>query len=298
MGIFAPALTPLVLAPNVGGIPMVATTTYPLLRVSYLTPESVSEDGIGAAKNDLQGNHPLLFLTMPCPDGPPKRSGVIFRRHATVTINWSDGRHGKPQIEAEEYLAAVSLNLYSWGSDVQRGRPGYFLSGLPDAASLWRVVRVESHVAGRQLFTLSPKRLTSGLPQVSFGPVNNDLLRQKIERDWIEVQRCLSNHLYSSLITAAKNVAESLVAFAVGTPGKRSTFEESLTELGKRLKTKQPAGLPFEFLDYHLLSKLRIMHGHTHSDRVVISGRLVEPEFALTVVDDLVQVLRSTGLAE
>jgi hypothetical protein len=45
------------------------------------------------------------------------------------------------------------------------------------------------------------------------------------------------------------------------------------------------------------MSKLRILHGHTHSDRVAISDSLVEPEFALTVVEDLVQVLRSTGMA-
>ncbi len=63
------------------------------------------------------------------------------------------------------------------------------------------------------------------------------------------------------------------------------------------MKAKQALALPFGFLDYHLMSKLRILHGQCHSDRVMISGRLVEPEFALTVVADLVQVLMSTGLA-
>lgn len=50
-------------------------------------------------------------------------------------------------------------------------------------------------------------------------------------------------------------------------------------------------------LEYHLMRKLQILHGHTHSDQVVISGRLVEPGFAHTVVEDLVQVLRTAGLA-
>ncbi|MDR3718699.1 MAG: hypothetical protein P4K98_07845 [Bryobacteraceae bacterium] len=45
------------------------------------------------------------------------------------------------------------------------------------------------------------------------------------------------------------------------------------------------------------MRKLQILHGHTHSDQVVISGRLVEPGFAHTVVEDLVQVLRTAGLA-
>lgn len=75
------------------------------------------------------------------------------------------------------------------------------------------------------------------------------------------------------------------------------TFDRGLAELGQRLKAKQTLALPFDFLDYHVMSKLRILHGQCHSDRVVISGRLVEPEFASTVVPDLVQVLRSTGLA-
>jgi len=140
-------------------------------------------------------------------------------------------------------------------------------------------------------------QLASGLPEIDFSAIDNDLLRQKLVNDWSEVQRCLANNLYSSLITAAKNVAESLVVFAVGDSSAKLTFQQGLAELGRRLETKQSCRLPFEFLDYHLMSKLRILHGSTHSDRVVVSGRLVEPEFALTVADDLVQVLRSTGLA-
>lgn len=288
---------PLLLAPTIGGIPEAATPTYPLLRVSYLSVESAAcDDGITAAKRELNSMYPLLLLALPCPDGPPNRSGVVFCRNATVIVNWSDGRHAKPQLEAEEYLAAVSLNRYPWGADVQRGRPGYFLTGLGGTTSLWRIARVESDIAGRQLFTLSPIQMANGLPTVDFSSIDNDLLRQKMERDWNEVQRCLANQIYSSLITATKNVAESLVAFAVGGPQKRMTFERSLVELGERLKADKPLRLPFHFLDYHLMSKLRILHGHTHSDRVVISGRLIDPEFALTVAADLVQLLKSTGL--
>jgi hypothetical protein len=250
-----------------------------------------------AAKTAMQGAHSLLLMTMPCADGPPYRSGVVFRRNASVNINWTDGQHGKPLTNAEEYLAAVSLSLYSWGSDLERKKPGYFLSGPSEASTLLRIARVELDLAGRQLFTLSPVQLASGLPEVDFSVIDNDLLRQKLVNDWGEVQRCMANNSYSSLITAAKNVAESLVLFAVGDSSGKLTFQQGLTEVGKRLEAKQPCRLPFEFLDYHLMSKLRILHGHTHSDRVVISGRLLEPEFALTVVGDLAQVLRSTGLA-
>jgi len=289
---------PLILVPGLGGLPEVAFLSHPLLRVSYVSPESAAtEQGIDVARSQIQGRYPLLLLTMPCPDGPPYRSGVIFLRNQNVSINWTDGRHGKSATNAEEYLAAVTLDMYPWGSDLTRGKPGCFLSGPSEASTLWRIARVEFDVAGRQIFTLSPVRLASGLPDVDFSTVTNDLLRQKLVSDWAEVQRCLANNIYSSLITAAKNVAESLVFVALGERQGKLTFEQGLSEVGKRLKAKQPIALPFEFLDYHLMSKLRILHGHSHSDRVVISGRLIEPEFALTVIEDLVQVLKSTGLA-
>jgi hypothetical protein len=290
--------SPLILVPSLGGIPEVAVPSYPLLRVSYLSPEeAATEQGLARAKTKLQGGHPLLFLTTPSPDGPPSRSGVIFRYEQSVRVHWTDGRNGKPEIEADEYLAVVTLSRYSWGSDLQRGRPGCFLSGPSNGDNLWRVARVEADFAGRQLFTLSPVRLASGLPDADFSAIDNDLLRQKLERDWDEAQRCLANNLYSSMITAAKNVVESLVVFAVGNPSRKLTLEQGLVELRKTLDARQPCRLPFTFLDYHLMSKLRILHGHTHSDRVEISGRLVDPGFALTVLADLVEVLKSVGLS-
>ncbi|MBI1897040.1 MAG: hypothetical protein HYS04_11030 [Acidobacteria bacterium] len=289
---------PVILTPGIGGMPEIVTPTHPILRVSYLSPESAaSEQAISNAKAEVQGRHPLLLMTMPCPDGPPYRSGVIFWRNQTVSINWTDGKHGKAALNAEEYLAAATLHNYSWGSDLVRGARGYFLSGPSDASTLWRIARVEFDVAGRQMFTLSPVRLASGLPDVDFSTIGDDLLRQKLVADWGDVQKCLAGNIPYGLITAAKNVAESLVLVALGKAPGKMTLEQGLTEVGKRLKDKQPLALPLDFLDYHLMSKLRILHGQCHSDRVVISGRLVEPEFALTVAADLVQVLRSAGVA-
>jgi len=290
---------PLLLVHSLSGIPEVAATSHPLLRISYLSPESAgSEQGLAQAKSELEGKHPsLLLLPVPCPDGSPYRSGVIFRRSQTVNIHWTDGMHGKPAIAAQEYLAAVTLNMYSWGSDLMRGAPGYFLSGPSEASTLWKIARVEFDLAGRHIFTLSPVRLASGLPYVDFSTVANEILRQKLEVDWAELQRCMTGNITFGLITAAKNVAESLVLVALGDAPGRMTFDGGLTELGKRLKAKQPLALRLDFLEYHLMSKLRILHGQCHSDRVLISGRLVDPEFALTVAADLVQVLRSTGLA-
>lgn len=193
---------PLLLVPSLSGLPEVAYPAFPVLRVSYLSPESAaSEQAISTAKTDLQSAHPLLLMTMPCADGPPYRSGVVFRRYASTNVDWTDGRNAKLAKNAEEYLAAVSLNGYSWGSDLQRNKPGYFLSGPSEASSLWKIARVELDLAGRQLFTLSPVQLASGLPEVDFSAIDNGLLRQKLVNDWSEVQRCLASNLHSSLIT-------------------------------------------------------------------------------------------------
>lgn len=155
---------------------------------------------------------------MQCPDGPPYRSGIIFRRNQTVNVNWTDGRHGKPAIASEEYVAAVTLSMYPWASDLMRGAPGYFLSGPSEASTLWKIARVEFDVGGRPIFTLSPVRLASGLPDVDFSSVANDILREKLEADWAEVQRCVAGNIQFGLITAAKNAAESLVRAALDIP--------------------------------------------------------------------------------
>jgi hypothetical protein len=177
-----------------------------------------------------------------------------------------------------------------------RGAPGYFLSGPSEAGTLWRIARVKFDVAGRPLFTLSPVRLASGLPDVDFSAIENGLLRQKLLSDWEEGQKCLAGNIAYGLITAAKNVAESLVVAALQELSGRMTFDRGLTEIRRRMEAKQPMALQFDFLYYHLMSKLRILHGQCHAGRIIVTGRVVEPEFALTVASDLIQVLRSIGL--
>jgi hypothetical protein len=288
---------PLVLAPSVNGMLELASLDYPVFKIAYVSPESASSEGeLATASEKLQSAHPLLFFTMPSPDGPPNRSGVVFRYQKSAQMPWRDGMHAK-SVQVHRYLATCSLHDYSWGSDLLRGKPGYFLSG-PGGAHLWRIARVESDFAGRQVFTLSPVRYASALPEVDFTRIDEGLLRGKLEKDWAEAQRCLSDHLYSSLITSVKNVVETLVFYAIGSagPSGKMRLEQALRKLRTALEGKQPLALPFSYLDYHLMSKLRILHSHTHTDRIVIEGRLVEPEFALTVVADVVEVLRSAGL--
>jgi hypothetical protein len=53
---------PMLLVHSIGGIPEVATASHPLLRVSYLSPESAaSERGIAQARTELQGQYPPCY---------------------------------------------------------------------------------------------------------------------------------------------------------------------------------------------------------------------------------------------
>lgn len=289
---------PLILAPTPQGMIEVAPLEHPVFRVVYVSPEDAATDaGVNRAKAELQNAHPLLFVGMPSVDGPPNRAGVIFRYERDAQMPWRDGMHAK-QMAVQRYLAACTLSIYSWGSDISRGKPGFLLFGPQGAKDLWRIGRVESDFAGRQLFTLSPVQHAAGIPDLDLSKIDSPLLREKLERDWSDLQRCFSQQIYSGLITSAKNVAEDLVLFAIGKSGSASTqsLDQSLKQLRKALEDKQPTALPLSFLDYHLMSKLRILHGHTHTDRVLIEGRLVDPEFALSVLADIIQILRSAGL--
>jgi hypothetical protein len=62
------------------------------------------------------------------------------------------------------------------------------------------------------------------------------------------------------------------------------------------LSNRTPAKLPFTELDFHLMSKLRVLHQRTHVERAI--SRLLSPELALTAAQDLVELLRSVGLAD
>ena len=105
-------------------------------------------------------------------------------------------------------------------------------------------------------------------------------------------------------VNAAKDLCECLLLDTMVAAdhvqiGNRN-FKDLLSKLrtvidSQRQSTK--GTVPFSYLHYHLMSKLRILHGHTHAGRVATSGKL-QPELALSVTQDLIEVLRSAGLAQ
>lgn len=102
------------------------------------------------------------------------------------------------------------------------------------------------------------------------------------------------------VVTSAKNTAESLLYYFLLARGHISGGKGDLAALLEKFSlilsdAKAKSDVPLDFLAYHLIHKMRILHGRTHPGRVKIDGRAIEPELALTVAMDLVEVLRCAG---
>jgi len=95
-------------------------------------------------------------------------------------------------------------------------------------------------------------------------------------------------------------VVEAILYFTLFRIGRISAGNHELSNLLTRLKAllddkQKENNLPFTYLDYHVMHKLRILHGGTHIGRIMVNGRPVSTEYGMSVVLDLVQVLTSFG---
>lgn len=291
----------LLLAPGPTGIPEPLSAPYPLLKVAYISRDLAgSDEHVRLAATELQSRYPTLMLMFPSPDGPPYRCGFMLS-HARDIPQLPCAEGGRAhEVEAIEYAVACTLSRYTWGTDVIMGRPGYFLSGGANADHMWRVARVESDFAGRQVFSLVPVRLDTALPAADFASVDDALLRDRLVQHWNEVQAAVRGQLYGSLVTAAKNVAETLVTYGLAGENRKPirSFAEQLKHIKTLLDAGRPLRVPFTEMDVHLMNKLRLLHARTHPDRVIREARPVSPELALTAAPDIAEVLVSVGLAE
>jgi hypothetical protein len=286
----------LVLVPDCQSVP-----TPNFVRTAYLGPNSVTDENqIQMKARTLNSERPLLMMLRQSHDGPPFRSGVVFFYHRSQFTSWRADSLIKHGLAAEVYLASTSMGNDVWKEDELNGRAGYFLTGSPTSSYLWHIIRMEPDAAYRYLFTLAPVKLAQGLPEVDFRSIVDSALRAEAERHWLELKSHLMQHQYYALVTSAKNVAETVLAgylHAQGISSQRD-FSETLQKLAELMKgaKSQPRG-QFDFLDYHLMQKMRLLHARTHPTRTASIGRSIKPEFALTIAEDLVEVLTSGGFA-
>lgn len=149
------------------------------------------------------------------------------------------------------------------------------------------------------IFLLSPMRLLSGLPKLNFAHVSDALVRAEIDGHYAELQRAIGSHSYRGIITHARSIAEQALGICLAsngqTPGK--DLNDHLTIL-RELRSKSKNELDwFSDLAYHSAQKIRLLQARTHIDRAVKAGRPVQPELALSCLEDLKEVLHETRLA-
>jgi hypothetical protein len=174
------------------------------------------------------------------------------------------------------------------------------LIGAAHQSSLWRIRRTQIDHAGRLLFTLQPVKPASGLPQPDFSVIADEIIRAETQKSWDDLVHAVAGDRVSLVVKSAKQVAENILYFELLRIGRISPGNHDLyallTHLKAMLEDKQKRQAPsFTDLDYHLMQKLRILHGGTHIGRVIVNGRSLSAEYGLTVALDLVEVLTSFG---
>jgi hypothetical protein len=243
-----------------------------------------------SAKSQLVGDYCFLFAPIPCPDGPPYRSGVLFVGPQRTLASWQDGTMFNGPQPVTRFQSADMHTSWTWVSDARMGNYGYFLTGEVGNDSMWRLFRMESDVARRSVLTLAPVRLASGCPRADFASLPDSLLAKEVADQYKDVCRSVVNHSYRNAVTQSRSIVEGIIWARLGATGGRDLFAD-LRTIKNLLETKKES-CGWTELEYHLAHKLRLVHAQTHASQVAKSGRALTPEFALSAVEDLIELLR------
>jgi len=201
--------------------------------------------------------------------------------------------HGGSMVQ---YGAATARVSWNWIEEARIGRYGYFLTGIVGDDSLWRLFRLEADTFQRSVFTLAPVRLIKGCPQTDFSNVNDPLLVQEIDAQYADLCQSIATHGYRDVVTKARNITEGLISArlsAAGHPTRRDLFNDLQTV--KKLIEGQKGTCGWRELEYHLAHKIRLPHAQTHATQIAKTGRILKPEFALSVAENLIELLTIWG---
>lgn len=286
-----------VLTRNPYGYPLLVQPQPVLLRSIYIAPTEDLESAIQQARDRLANKkEPLLAMLLPY--GPEREvSARIFVFHREQKVSLSGSLHGRL---VTEYVSPRQDSSHVWASDWQQGKAGYFLTGHSATASLWKVARMDTDAFDSVILVLSPMRLLADLPNLRFANIADALLRAEIEAHYTELQRAIASHSYKAIITYARSIVEA--ALGLWLAGNQQESGEDLNDHLKILaKLRSEAKRELEWfsdLAYHSAQKIRLLHARTHVDRTVKQGRSVQPELALSCIEDLREILRETRLAD
>lgn len=288
---------PAVLVRDSSGIPTLIDPQPVLLRACYIPPRDL-EARLQIARHQLSSTNYHLLAFLPCPDGAPYRTCICFTFLEVVTASWRDEHTSRHGARLQKWGATTPQACWAWMDDFRNGQPGFLLTGDSKDSTLWRIFRLETDAFNRSVFTLAPVRWTASLPVADFSSVGDNLRAAELAAQYHGLCNSAVNHAFRDVVTKARNIVEGLVAArltAYQLPSTGRLFEDLQTVKQQREAGKSPAMCGFRDLDYHLAHKIRLLHAQTHVGQAVASGRPLQPEFALTAVEDLVELLREWG---
>lgn len=281
------------LAPDVNGVAHALDPQPKLFRAAFCS--SADEQSIVGARSWLASDRCWLMTFTACPDGPPHRWGLLFIFVDEVVVTFQDGPYTRPGKRALRYrraTKATSLSSYSDG-------PGYFLTGMERDGALWQLTRQELDLLNQWVITLSPVRLSSQIPRADFSSLKAPLLAQEVAAQYDDMARAITTNSYREVVTKAKNIVEAIVADRLGTVETNRDLHTNLQTIKKLIEANpEDGGSGWGYLDYHLMQKLRLLHGQTHPTGPTKTGRSLRPEFALSTVEDLIELLRVWALSK
>lgn len=260
-----------------------------------------------SAENDVTdagarlASHAVSRIAMtPSPEGSPISLGFLFKPVREVSISYQSGGRSFHGHLATEYVAVGAGEGIIPEPDRAQGIFGSFLIGSAYQSNVWRIRRAQVTDSGRPFYTLQPVKPAAAMPEPDFSVITDEVIRVETQKCWDDLIHALGGGRVSGVVTGAKQVAEHILYFELLRSGRISGGNYELSGLLNHLKTiledkKERSASVFTYLDYHLMQKLRILHGGTHIGRIVVNGRPVSSEFGMTVALDLVEVLTSFG---
>lgn len=285
--------TALWLAPDANGVGHVLNPQPTLFRSAY--SPSTDEQSMCGARTSLGSDRCWLLAFTACPDGPPHRWALLFIFVREISITVQDGpytRLGKTVWWYRRATKATSLSSFREG-------PGFFLTGMEQHGALWRLTRQEVDSFNQWVLTLSPIRLSSQIPRADFSSLKAPLLAQEVAAQYEDMIRAITANSYREVVTKTKNIVEAIVADRLGTVEKSRDLYENLQTVKKLIDASpQDGSSGWSYLEYHLMQKLRLLHGQTHPTGPVKAGRSLRPELALSTVEDLIELLQVWGFCK
>lgn len=284
-----------ILTPNPQGHPLPVRMDNPLRRAVYVPSGGDLDLSIRNAATFLgYKSQPLLAFLSSDANGAVVTSRIFAyegEERVDVASNLSNRAVSK-------HVAPRHDTSYSWVGDWNQGKPGYFLTGQGSTSSLWRLVRLEVDAFGGSILTLRSIRLFGDLPDLALDLIPESIVRSEISEHYRELQSAIASHSFRALVTHTRDIAEPVAAEMLrrlgGTPGR------DLADHLKQVKDRREKGTElsgFSDLAYHVAHKIRLLHARTHPDCAEEHGRALNPELALSCVEDLKVLLHEAGLA-